>query len=54
MPSTLADAVTALERRLIEEGLARTGGNRSRLAADLGISRTTLIARLKRYALSDS
>jgi len=50
-PETLADAVAALERRLIEDGLTRTGGNHSRLAAELGISRTTLIDRLHRFGL---
>jgi len=48
---TLADAVEALERVIIERGLERTDGNRTRLAKDLGISRTTLGERLKRYDL---
>ena len=48
---TLAAAVEALERAVIERGLRRTGGNRSRLAKELQISRTTLAERLKRYGL---
>ncbi|MBX3250689.1 MAG: sigma 54-interacting transcriptional regulator [Myxococcales bacterium] len=48
---TLADAVEALERELIAQGLDRTDGNRTRLAKELGISRTTLGERLKRYGL---
>jgi two-component system response regulator HupR/HoxA len=51
--ATLAEAVEALEREIIAEGLARTGGNRTRLAKELGISRTTLGERLKRYGFDD-
>ncbi|MCB9599845.1 MAG: sigma 54-interacting transcriptional regulator [Sandaracinus sp.] len=47
--ATLAEAVESLEREIISEGLTRTGGNRTRLAKELGISRTTLGERLKRY-----
>jgi len=35
------------ERALIESTLARNGGNRTRAAAELGISRRTLQTRLK-------
>jgi DNA-binding NtrC family response regulator len=48
---TLSAAIEALERRLFEEGLARTGGNRTRLARELDISRTTLNERLRRFGL---
>ena len=48
---TLAEAVEALERTLIERGLERTNGNRTQLAKELDISRTTLADRLKRYGL---
>ncbi len=48
---TLASAVESLERAVIGRGLERTGGNRTRLAKELGISRTTLNDRLKRYGL---
>ncbi len=47
--ATLAEAVETLEREIISNGLTRTGGNRTRLARELGISRTTLVERLKRY-----
>jgi transcriptional regulator with PAS, ATPase and Fis domain len=47
--ASLADAVEALERAIIARGLERTGGNRTQLAKELGISRTTLNERLKRY-----
>ena len=52
-PRKLADAVAALEREMIIDGLERTQGNRSRLAAELDISRTTLIERLHRFSLMD-
>lgn len=48
---TLADAIASVERRMIAQGLARTGGNRTLLAKELDISRTTLADRLKRYDL---
>ncbi|GAB4196653.1 MAG: hypothetical protein OHK0013_04040 [Sandaracinaceae bacterium] len=48
---TLEDAVQALERSLLERGLERTRGNRTRLARELAISRTTLLERLKRFGL---
>ncbi len=49
--ATLAEAVEALERAIIQRGLERTEGNRTQLARELGISRTTLAERLKRYGL---
>ena len=48
---TLAEAVEAMEQAIIERGLERTAGNRTQLAKELGISRTTLADRLKRYGL---
>jgi DNA-binding NtrC family response regulator len=48
---TLQDAVEALERSLLERGLERTQGNRTQLARELAISRTTLLERLKRFGL---
>jgi len=48
---TLAAAVEALERAIIARGLERTEGNRTQLAKELGISRTTLNDRLKRFGL---
>lgn len=40
-----------LERDMIQQALARTEGNRSRAARLLGITRDTLLYRLKKYAL---
>lgn len=46
------ESLGAVERRHIEEVLEQTGGNRSRAARVLGISRSTLIAKIRRYGLS--
>jgi transcriptional regulator of acetoin/glycerol metabolism len=40
-----------LERRTILEALAEAGGNKKRAAAELGIGRTTLYARLRYYKI---
>ena len=48
---TLAEAIESLERAIIARGLERTEGNRTQLAKELDISRTTLADRLKRYDL---
>lgn len=48
---SLSAAVEALERAIIARGLERTEGNRTQLAKELGISRTTLNDRLKRFGL---
>jgi transcriptional regulator with PAS, ATPase and Fis domain len=47
----LNDAVEHLERDLIAAGLLRTGGNKSQLARELGISRSNLILKIQKYAL---
>jgi two-component system response regulator AtoC len=41
-----------MERRQISDALARCGGNQSRAAKLLGISRNTLIARIERFGLA--
>ncbi len=48
---TLADQVDRLERRVIASALAREGGNRSRAARRLGLSRQGLLNKLARYGL---
>ncbi len=49
--SRLNDAVEALERALIGQGLERTRGNKSRLSRELGISRSNLILKIQKYQL---
>ncbi len=47
----LNDAVETLEREMIHQGLERTRYNKSRLARELGISRSNLILKIAKYAL---
>jgi DNA-binding NtrC family response regulator len=44
--------LSEVEKSLIQQALERTQGNRSRAARLLGISRDTLLYRLKKFALS--
>ncbi|MGE0393767.1 MAG: sigma-54-dependent transcriptional regulator [Vicinamibacterales bacterium] len=44
----LVEYLTTLERSLIQQSLDRTGGNRHKAAALLGLKRTTLVEKLKR------
>jgi transcriptional regulator with GAF, ATPase, and Fis domain len=48
---TLANEVAELERKRIVETLEHFGGNQTQAARALGMSRTTLIARMEEYAL---
>ncbi len=47
----LHEAVESLEREMIQRGLARTQNNKSRLARELGISRSNLILKIAKYGL---
>ena len=47
----LADARAQFERRCIEVALARGGGNRTRAAAELGLSRQGLLKTMARLGL---
>src|SRR5689334_10956553 len=47
----LNDAVEALEKEMISQGLTRTRHNKSRLSRELGISRSNLILKIAKYAL---
>jgi DNA-binding NtrC family response regulator len=47
----LNDAVEALEREMLSQGLTRTKGNKSKLARELGISRSNLILKIQKYQL---
>ena len=48
---SLPDAVEQLERRLIEEALRNSGGNKQKAAQTLGLSRQGLIKKLKRLSI---
>ncbi len=47
----LNEAVELLEREMISQGLTRTRNNKSRLARELGISRSNLILKIAKYGL---
>ena len=47
----LKDAIEALEKEMIKDGLERTRWNKSRLAKELGISRAGLIMKVEKYGL---
>jgi transcriptional regulator with PAS, ATPase and Fis domain len=46
----LRSALETLERSLIDRALQRAGGNRTEAAALLGLNRTTLVEKLRKYA----
>lgn len=48
---TLRQAIQQVERRLLAEALRRTGGNKSRTARVLGISRRALQYKMEAYGL---
>jgi tetratricopeptide (TPR) repeat protein len=50
-PPTLGDAKDSVERTLVEEALRQTGGNVTRAATRLGISRDTLRYRMAKHGL---
>jgi DNA-binding NtrC family response regulator len=49
---SLRDQLAAYERRVIARALAAAMGNRSRAARLLGLSRTALFDRLRKYELA--
>lgn len=51
---SLKPQVEALEKRLIREAMRRSGGHQIRAAEHLGLSRSGLAKKLKRYGLSES
>jgi transcriptional regulator with PAS, ATPase and Fis domain len=50
MTLDLRSALENLERDLIDRALAKAGGNRTEAAALLGLNRTTLVEKLRKYA----
>jgi transcriptional regulator with PAS, ATPase and Fis domain len=53
-PASLRDEVRGLERERIERALAAAGGNQSRAAEDLGISRGALLRRIAQLGIRRS
>ncbi len=51
---TLGDALAELERRMIAEALRKHGGNISRAARELGLTRRGLYLKLERHEMSAS
>ncbi|MEM9068527.1 MAG: sigma 54-interacting transcriptional regulator [Myxococcota bacterium] len=51
---TLPEAVEALERKMIADGLRDAKGNKTRAAEALGISRRNLIRKVQSYGLEDA
>jgi DNA-binding NtrC family response regulator len=47
----LRSAVESLERHLINQALEASGGNRTEAAALLGLNRTTLVEKLRKYGV---
>ena len=50
-PSTLPQAIEEVERRMLSDALAASGGNQSEAARSLGLSRVGLIKKLSRLGL---
>tara|TARA_B100000035_G_scaffold314547_2_gene331191 strand:- start:314 stop:535 length:222 start_codon:yes stop_codon:yes gene_type:complete len=48
---TLPEELTAIERRRIVDALQFYNGNRTKAAKELGIGRTLLIHKIKKYSL---
>ena len=51
VPGSFAEQVEQLEKNLIEAALERYHGNRTHAAAELGLVRKTLLAKIKKYNL---
>ena len=51
-PESSASSLESKERRAIETALAQSGGNMSRTAAILGISRQALYRRMEKYGIT--
>jgi two-component system response regulator HupR/HoxA len=51
---TLAEATAELERRMISEAMRKHGGNISRVARELGLTRRGLYLKLERHDMSAS
>jgi Nif-specific regulatory protein len=50
-PTTIQEATVRLERKMVEDALRRTGGNRSQAARILGLTRQGLLNKIARYEI---
>ena len=50
-PISLQEATARLERKVVEDALRQTGGNRSRAARILGLTREGLLDKITRYQI---
>jgi transcriptional regulator with PAS, ATPase and Fis domain len=50
---SMRDRLESTEQRAVEEALAAEGGNQTRAARRLGVSRRTLVYKLQKYQLRD-
>ena len=50
---TIGEVVEAIEQRMIEEALLKSGGNKAKAAEALGLSRQGLLKKIKRLAITN-
>jgi len=50
-PATIQEATARLERKMVEDALHKSGGNRSRAARVLGLTRQGLLNKIRRYEI---
>ena len=53
VPTNLTEETVLVEKRRIEDAIQKTAGNKSEAARLLGLSRTTMLSKMKRYGMSD-
>ncbi|NOT34913.1 MAG: sigma 54-interacting transcriptional regulator [Candidatus Eisenbacteria bacterium] len=53
VPTNLLEETIVVEKRRIEEALRQAGGMKSEAARRLGLSRTTLLSKMKRYGMME-
>ncbi|MFI5371864.1 MAG: sigma 54-interacting transcriptional regulator, partial [Candidatus Eisenbacteria bacterium] len=53
VPTNLAEETVLVEKRRIEDALQKASGNKSEAARLLGLSRTTMLSKMKRYGMSE-